>query len=551
MTSRNRSTALATIILTLAAGIPLLAQAEPILLRGTVVTMDGGLVVRGGVLVQDGLITEIINGSRSVPGARVIETDGLIFPGLVNIHDHNQFAPLEPLAIDTHYDNRYEWQADGNGVDLTPFLGFNPPLAFNQGSSPFNTQALYANHLLNDPILGGRFVEAAKWGELRNLIGGTTTTEGTVPSAGVTDILLRNAEHTNFGQDRVCRTVRGVGDPGFAAFAANVVAQAAAGLIDACLIHLAEGVDDQSLSELDQLEALGMLQEWTVIVHGTPFGPAELDRLAAAGADLVWSPTSNLRLYGQDARADLALEAGINVSLSSDWVLTGDRNLLESLKVAWSLNRERHQDRDTFSPPYEKFSAYELVEMVTVNPARSLGWEDLTGRIRPGLAADLLVISSSPDGLNEPYEELITASEADVQLVMVGGDPLYGDPDLMADLKPGDHELVMAPSFTKAVDTTRDGVPKGQQTLADIEGVLASTMSFDFPTMYATYPVVPIIESFIGQPVSIQQFAFLFGLVFHDYFPPGTPFPPGPADLGYLFVPGALSAPLNPLYEQP
>ena len=329
-----------------------------------------------------------------------------------------------------------------------------------------------------------------------------------------------------------------------------MLAQAAAGEIDGCLIHLAEGVDESSRSELDQLEALGMLQPWTVIVHGTPFGPDELDRVAAAEADLVWSPTSNLRLYGRDARADLALARGINTSLSTDWRLSGDHNLLQSLKVAWELNVERSRERETFSPSYQRFTEYELVEMVTVNPSKSLGWENRTGRLRVGLAADLLVVSAPPWGAALPYRALIRATEADVRLVMVGGDALYGDPDLMGVLKPGDHEFLSGPGFTKAIDVTRDGVDRGWQTLADLRGALESTMAFELPAMYATFPVVPDHRGNHRQPLDLPTFAFLFGLVFPDYLPPGASFPPSPADLGVLFTPGALSAPLNPIYPE-
>ena len=534
--------------------VPTVAVDGPVLLRGTLVTMEGeGEVVRlGAVLIEDGVIQEIVVGSGSgqVPEALVVETDGLIFPGLLNIHDHNQFAPFPSLEVDTLYDNRYEWQPDGNGVDLTPFIGINPPLPFNEGSSPFNVAGLYPGHILNDPVMAGLSLEAAKWGEIQALVGGTTTTDGVRPSPGVTDILIRNAEHENFGQDRVCRSVQAVTDPSFAAFAADVVAQAAAGNIDACLIHLAEGVDAASLAEFDHLEALGLLQPWTVIVHGVPFGPAEFARMATAGADLVWSPTSNLMLYGQDARADLALEAGVNVSLGTDWRLSGDHNLLASLKVAWQLNVDRHRSRRDFSPRYERFTPYELVEMVTVNPARSLGWEDRVGRLREGLAADLLVISASPSDRNDPYGALIRATEADVRLVMVGGDALYGDADVMEELKPGDHELIGGPGLTKAIDTTRVGVHKGWQTADELQSTLETAMQFDLQTMFAEYPIVPIVEGMIG-PISVQQFAFLFGLVFFDYLPQGTPFPPAPADLGFFFVPGALDVPLNPIFPTP
>ncbi len=531
------------------------AQPSQVLLRGSIVTMEeeNAVISNGSLLVENGLIVDIKAGNAAgqYPEATIVDAQGLIFPGLINIHDHNQFSPLLPLEINGLYDNRYQWQPDGNGVDLTPILGFNPPLAFNQGSSPFNRDGFYPRHLINDQTLGGRWIEAAKWGEIQALAGGATTTEGSIPGPGITDILLRNAEHLNFGEDRICRSTDNVASAAFESFAAGVVAAAENGEIDACLLHLSEGVDAVSLGELDVLEELGMLQEWTVVVHGTPYGPDELERLADAGADLVWSPTSNLRLYGQDARADLALQMGINVSLGTDWRLSGDHNLLQALKVAWQLNQERHRVRKSFSPEYVKFSEHELVEMVTTSPAASLGWEERTGMLREGLAADILVIALPGGHFDDPYKALIDASEADVRLVMVGGDALYGDLDVMTQLKSGDFEVISGPGFEKAIDTTKSGVNKGWQTFADIESSLANTMNFDFQNMFGTYPIVGIIQGILGRPIFIQEFAFLFGLVFFDYLPAGTPFPPPPAALGYFFVPGFLAAELNTVYPAP
>ena len=82
---------------------------------------------------------------------------------------------------------------------------------------------------------------------------------------------------------------------------------------------------------------------------------------------------------------------------------------------------------------------YELVEMVTANPARSLKWEQYVGQLRPGLFADIVVIDKNVDENDRfpnPYKALISATEKDVQLVMVGGDPLYGDEMHMSLLKP-------------------------------------------------------------------------------------------------------------------
>src|SRR5262249_4604369 len=69
------------------------------------------------------------------------------------------------------------------------------------------------------------------------------------------------------------------------------------------------------------------------------------------------------------------------------------------------------------------------------------------------------------------YRDLINATERDVQLVLVGGEPLAGDIALMSALKGADYETVtsIAGGFQKAVDvTTTAPVPDGEETLAQI-----------------------------------------------------------------------------------
>ena len=49
---------------------------------------------------------------------------------------------------------------------------------------------------------------------------------------------------------------------------------------------------------------------------------------------MVWSPQSNLRLYGATTLAADALRAGMPVALGADWLPSGSTSLLAELKVA-------------------------------------------------------------------------------------------------------------------------------------------------------------------------------------------------------------------------
>ena len=135
---------------------------------------------------------------------------------------------------------------------------------------------------------------------------------------------------------------------------------------------------------------------------------------------MVWSPLSNLLLYGQTAQIGEFHDQGVAIGLGSDWSPSGSKNLLGELKVAYQYNRNQSGG--------SIFSAEDLVRMVTSEAAAILDWSTALGSIEPGKLADLMVIDST----NRYYHQaLIDATERDVILVMVGGTICAGRPDLL------------------------------------------------------------------------------------------------------------------------
>jgi hypothetical protein len=189
---------------------------------------------------------------------------------------------------------------------------------------------------------------------------------------------------------------------------------------NAFLYHLSEGTDDGLLSEYRDLADHDCLAPQLVGIHSTALGEDEFRQWGAKGGSIVWSPFSNLWLYGDTTHVDKAAAAGLNVCLGADWAPSGSKHLLGELKVADLHNRESMG---------EHFSAEELCRMATSNAADAVGWGEEAGRLREGAFADVTVIAGD-DG--EPYRQLIEATEPDVRLVAVGGRALYGTPGLMA-----------------------------------------------------------------------------------------------------------------------
>ena len=59
----------------------------------------------------------------------------------------------------------------------------------------------------------------------------------------------------------------------------------------------------------------------------------------APAPSLIWSPRSNVRLYGDTARVTVAARLGVRIALGTDWMPSGSMNLLRELRCADSSTR--------------------------------------------------------------------------------------------------------------------------------------------------------------------------------------------------------------------
>ena len=164
-------------------------------------------------------------------------------------------------------------------------------------------------------------------------------------------------------------------------------------------IHLAEGINAEAADEVRELEERGLLDDRLLAVHVVGADDDGVRRLRAAGAAVVWCPTSNAFLFGRTAPRALLAE-GMAVLLGSDSLLTGDGTLLDELRAARALGL---------------LDDARLAAAVGETAARRLGLAPPA--LAPGAAADLVA-------LRRP---LLDASAADVDLVIVGGMPRLAD----------------------------------------------------------------------------------------------------------------------------
>jgi len=381
------------LLLCLAGIVSQVGQAQDVYaFDGTFVTP--GRVVKGTMIVTGDTITCL--GRCPVPAGatRIKVDDGFIYPGFIDPHQHMAFNISALWKNTKTYAQRYAWQQD---PDYLAFL------------------ASHRKYMET----GQGWCDAIRYAEIRQLVSGVTTIQGTGRNWPCAKGLIRNADGFHelpLPEDYVLPFI-----PDIRTFSLNIDWS----VTRALAIHLGEGIDEYTRQELDVLEAKGLLRQETLIIHGTAFRTPEFQRMAKAGAKLVWSPASNIALYGKSMEVEEAIRAGVEVSLGVDWSPSGSHDLLAELKVAEAVNREKM---------HGIIKPTQWAAMITNRPARGLALQQYVGSLAAGMKADFTILRKRA---RSPHQSLLKNELPDVEMVWVGGQLLYGDQDIVDALKPG------------------------------------------------------------------------------------------------------------------
>ncbi len=463
---------------------------DRILLLGTVVTPD--TVLDGAVLVEGTTITcvdtkDACSARLGATGATVIDTKGVIAPGMVDTHNHILFDVFDDSdwlpAPGKVYQDHDQWPADPKYAAM---LDVKQCLANDSAGKP--AWCAMTSYGTTD---GSLRCEMEKYGELKGLIAGTTSIVGLAGiSSSCFASLARSVDtaQAGLGQDKV-QTSALFPPSSPSATCANF----ASGKTDAFLVHVGEGDDPKALAEWAKLGSITtpagcLYAPQTAITHGVAFTNAEFTTMGQVGMKLIWSPHSNVSLYGQTADIPTALADGVSVSIAPDWSMGGSENLLEELRfgAAWA---QQHWAG--------LLSAKDLVTMATSRGAQALALDAKLGTLAEGRLADLAVFAGDRA---HPYDAILAARPKHVQLVMVGGTVLYGNPLLVgaAPAAPGCEtvDICGTPKFLCVAQTTTAN--KLGQSYAQITAALGQAMT-DADTLtpgdgFTFAPLAPLVN---------------------------------------------------------
>ena len=420
-----------------------------ILIRGTVlgrhtVFENGSVLVDGSDIVCVGCDCSAAPGFATA--SRVNCANAAISPALLNPHDHMRFTEGAPV---NHGTTRYEHRHDWRGSLSTP----------------------------QNPNGTGQDSSGMRWGELRMLFGGASSIVGSGRARG----LLRNLDDL-LSEDEAL----GFNQIDFETFSLNdsnetfhdnctwdfKFSETRVAAFPAFLPHIAEGINHYAAEEFRcQSSSFDGGRDYTeknaAHIHAIGLTAADYYRMVIDDTKLLWSPRSNIDLYGVTAGVTTFANLGGTVALGTDWTYSGSANMQRELACVDYLNKGYYDGY---------FTDKEIWEMATINNAIAMETQELIGSLAVGKLADITIFAGNA---GEHHRAVIESDNADVALVMKNGDLLYGEADTLTSLGESCDAITVCGN-ARAVCATRE--------FGDSYASIAADTTSSYPAIFCDGP---------------------------------------------------------------
>ena len=347
------------------------------------------LVIHQGKIL-DLLATERCEKKYHSPTVHQLSTHALL-PGLINTHTHAAMSLMRGLADDLpllEWLSEHIWPTEGKCVNYQ-FVKDGTDLAIAEmlrgGTTTFNDMYFFPDAA----------AKAADEAGIRACLGMIMIDFPSAWAKDSDDYLHKGLEiHEQYRHHPLISTV-------FAPHAPYTVSdeplekiKSYAEKLDIPIhIHLHEtahevqqAVADNGIRPIARLEKLGLLSPLLMAVHMTQLEDEEINLLKQYGVNIVHCPESNLKLASGFCPVGKLDKAGINIALGTDGAASNnDLNMLGEMHTAALLAKAVAADTSVIP-------AHAAIRMATINGARALGLDNITGSLSVGKAADICAL---------------------------------------------------------------------------------------------------------------------------------------------------------------
>ncbi len=411
-----------------------------IIINVTVVTMNekreiynpGFVMFENDTITGAGVMSDLPEEARQKDTKLVDGKNGILMPGMVNLHTHMGMVPFRGLGDDCR---------DRLRVFLLPM---------EQKTMDEELVYLSTRYAAGEMLLGGVTSvldmyyfeeEAAKAMDemgMRGIAGQTVMEEGACDFTDPYKALAYGERLIKKYQSHP-RISACIAPHGTSTCSKEVLKEAYrlnASLGVPFTLHTAEMDyemdyfrDEYGMTPVQYLDSIGVLGRETLAVHCIHMTEEDLQLLKDRRAKVAHCIGSNTKAAKGVAPVSAMLHLGVPVGLGTDGPASGNTlDIFTQMKLCSDFHKNETRDRSAF--PAER-----VVAMATVMGAEALGLGPVTGSLVPGKQADLVLVETRSVNMfpvYDPYSALVySANPSNVEEVYVAGECLVRNKKLL------------------------------------------------------------------------------------------------------------------------
>ena len=395
-----------------------------LIINATIITMNKQYKIykNSSIAIQNDKIKYIDNDNLQVPAKQTIDAAGMIImPGLINTHTHAAMTIFRGFADDLplmDWLNNYIWPAEAKYINKkTVKLGTQLAAIemIKSGTTTFNDMYFFEDETATvckeigiRAVLGEAFIDIPQ-----PIFKVEPDYYKMLIEKYKTDTLIRPAivAHATYTcSTGLLQKLKKESDKFNLPFH----------------IHIAETEfefenfkRERNMTPVAYLDSIGVLDHKTIAVHSVHLTDDDIEIYRKRDVKVSHNPESNLKLASGISPIVKFLTAGIKVGLGTDGAASNNNlNMFEEMNMVAKV--QKAMNKDTTVLPADT-----VLKMATIDGAKVLGIDNITGSLEEGKKADMIFIDLNKPHLTpmyNPYSHLVYAVQgSDVDTVIING----------------------------------------------------------------------------------------------------------------------------------
>ncbi|MGM0432240.1 MAG: amidohydrolase [Spirochaetota bacterium] len=379
----------------------------------------------GSIGIEEGKISFLGSTPDYFTPDRIIDaTDCIAIPGLINAHNHLSMTLLRNYADDMDlftWLREKIWPIEHNMGERQIYWGSLLGIAeqIRSGVTAFADMYFLQEQTINAVLETG----------VRAAIGATFMGDKQETLSRLPAVRELYSSFSGAGEGRITIDMAPHAVYTCTRESLELIAQTARELDTRIHIHLSETtrevdecIDEHGKTPPAYLAELGLFSSPVYAAHCVDLRDNDYDLLLEHSVYPVHCPTSNMKLGSGFAALGSWLELGIKPALGTDGASSNNNlNMFEEMHMASVIHKG-------FTKEPTAVTAYEVLQMATVNGAKALGKEGSIGSLQPGKDADIVLVDCRKphlQPLHNPISSLVYSAQAsDVKTVFCQGKPV-------------------------------------------------------------------------------------------------------------------------------